>query len=169
MEHEEIGDRRPSQFLRHLSTLAGAAASDELIRTLWLSRLPPQTQAILATRKGDNLQDIAEQADRIHEVNDRALVLATTQPSASTTPAPPNWVEQMSKLTQQVAALTAQMTRLNKQSRRERSRSRSRDQARNRSRAATPEGVCYYHRRFGEEARKCTQPCTYTKYEKGDH
>lgn len=165
MEHEEIGDRKPSQFLRHLSTLAGAAVSDKLIRTLWLSRLPPQTQAILATRKGDNLQDIADQAVRIDEVNDRALVLTTAQPSTSTTASPPTWTEQISKLTQQVAALTAQMTKLNKQSRRERSRSRTRGHARSRhrSKAITPEGVCCYHRRFGEEARKCTQPCTYTK------
>jgi hypothetical protein len=35
LEHEEIGDRKPSQFLRHLRTLAGTAMSDEILRTLW--------------------------------------------------------------------------------------------------------------------------------------
>lgn len=76
LEREELGDRKPSQFLRHLSTLVGTTVSDDLLRTLWLERLPPQTQAILATRKSDKLQDVAELADRIHEVDNRALVLA---------------------------------------------------------------------------------------------
>ncbi|XP_070156747.1 uncharacterized protein [Polyergus mexicanus] len=50
LEHEELGDRKPSQFLRHLKTLAGITVSDELLRTLWLGRLPTQMQAILAIR-----------------------------------------------------------------------------------------------------------------------
>ncbi|XP_018358448.1 PREDICTED: uncharacterized protein LOC108758143 [Trachymyrmex cornetzi] len=86
LEREELGDRKPSQFLRHLSTLAGTAVSKELLRTLWLGRLPSQMQAILATRSEDRLKDIAEQADRIHEVNNsKALVLATSVPSAEPT------------------------------------------------------------------------------------
>ncbi|XP_020298081.1 uncharacterized protein LOC109862438 [Pseudomyrmex gracilis] len=41
LEQEDIGDRRPSQFLQHISTLAGTAVPEELLRTLWLARLPP--------------------------------------------------------------------------------------------------------------------------------
>lgn len=33
LEHEEIGDRKPSQFLRHLRGLAGTAVPDELLKT----------------------------------------------------------------------------------------------------------------------------------------
>ena len=55
LESEKIGDRKPSQFLRHLSTLAGTVASNDLLRTLWLGRLPTQTQAILAPRTTDRL------------------------------------------------------------------------------------------------------------------
>ncbi|KMQ91745.1 hypothetical protein RF55_8347 [Lasius niger] len=63
LEHEELGDRKPSQFLRHLSTLAGTTVPDDLLQTLWLGRLPTQMQAILATRNHDKLEDVAEQAD----------------------------------------------------------------------------------------------------------
>lgn len=38
--HEELGDRKPSQFLRHLLHLAGPAVPKDCIRTLWSSRLP---------------------------------------------------------------------------------------------------------------------------------
>ncbi|XP_070169328.1 uncharacterized protein [Polyergus mexicanus] len=163
LEHEELGDRKPSQFLRHLTTLAGTTVSDELLRTLWLGRLPPQMQAILATRTEDELSSVAEQADRIHEVSNRTLVAAIGQQTAATQAANP-WTAQIEMLTKQVAALTTQMTRFMKQrntrgSTRERSRSRSR----NYQRTSKQEGICYYHKRFGAEARKCTQPCTYKK------
>jgi len=95
LEHEELGDRKPSHFLRHLSTLAGTAVPTELIRTLWLGRLPAQIQAILATRTEDRLEEVAEQADRIYEIRTKSVVAAAalrlpqeplqTQPSTSQT------------------------------------------------------------------------------------
>lgn len=38
--HEELGDRRPSAFLRHLQHLAGPNIPDDFIKTVWTSRLP---------------------------------------------------------------------------------------------------------------------------------
>jgi len=46
LSHEEMGDRKPSQFLRHLKSLAPDVA-DDFLRTVWFSRLPPHVQAIL--------------------------------------------------------------------------------------------------------------------------
>lgn len=41
LSDEELGDRKPSQFLRHLRSLAGTAFSDDdIVRQLWLRRLP---------------------------------------------------------------------------------------------------------------------------------
>ncbi|XP_029680763.1 uncharacterized protein LOC115246214 [Formica exsecta] len=40
LEHEKLGDRKPSQFLRHLQTLANNNVPEQLLRTLWLGRLP---------------------------------------------------------------------------------------------------------------------------------
>ncbi|XP_011705817.1 PREDICTED: uncharacterized protein LOC105461018 [Wasmannia auropunctata] len=44
LEHEEIGDRKPSKFLRHLRSLAGSVVGDGVLRTIWLSRLPAYIQ-----------------------------------------------------------------------------------------------------------------------------
>ncbi|XP_024876614.1 uncharacterized protein LOC112457667 [Temnothorax curvispinosus] len=161
LEHEELGDRKPSQFLRHLSTLAGTTVSNELLRTLWLGRLPPQTQAILATRTEDRLEDVADQADRIHEVNSKALVLATTAPTPTSTTANTDEA-QGNALSKQIAALTLQVEKMVK-SIQAQGRNRQRNRSRSRQRSKTPrrDGVCYYHRRFGAEAQKCTQPCTF--------
>jgi len=175
LEREELGDRKPSQFLRHLSTLAGSAVPTELIRTLWLGRLPAQIQAILATRTEDRLEDVADQADRIHEIGTKAVV-ASTSPSATQTQNQPSTSQtttetHIAMLAKQVAALTMQVSKLtneiNQEKVRGRTRSRSRSQRRFRHRSRTPKGngVCYYHRRFGQEAERCTQPCTFKKKE----
>ena len=47
LSHEEMGDRKPSQFLRHLKGLS-PDVPDNFLRTIWASRLPPHVQAILA-------------------------------------------------------------------------------------------------------------------------
>lgn len=67
LEHEEIGDRTPSQFLRHLRGLAGEAMPDALLRTLWTSRLPKHMHPILATLTDVPLDKVAISADRMHE------------------------------------------------------------------------------------------------------
>jgi len=36
---EEIDDRKPSQFLRHLRSLAGNVVGDKVLHIIWLSRL----------------------------------------------------------------------------------------------------------------------------------
>jgi hypothetical protein len=44
---EEMGDLKPSQFLRHLRSLA-SDVPDDFLRSIWSSRQPPNVQAILA-------------------------------------------------------------------------------------------------------------------------
>jgi hypothetical protein len=68
MIHEEMGDRRPTQFLRHLRTLAGPSVPSDFLRTLWTNRLPPTVQAIIATQAHVALDDVAQLADKIVEV-----------------------------------------------------------------------------------------------------
>jgi hypothetical protein len=81
LEQEELGDRNPSQFLRHLRTLAGTLVPDPLLKSLWLSRLPTTTQAILATQRTADLNALAELADAVHEVNPRHQLSEATLPA----------------------------------------------------------------------------------------
>ncbi|XP_076380676.1 uncharacterized protein LOC143261933 [Megalopta genalis] len=67
LESEEIGDRKPSQFLRHLRGLAGNNVSDSVLRTLWMGRLPNSMQVILATQKDAEMDKVADLADAIAE------------------------------------------------------------------------------------------------------
>ncbi|CAK9825929.1 hypothetical protein ANTRET_LOCUS3855 [Anthophora retusa] len=89
LEHEEIGDRRPSQFLRHLRSLAGTCVSEPLLRTLWLGRLPSSVQAILATQQGTALDKVAELADAIVDTMPGRPAIAETTRPVPATPATP--------------------------------------------------------------------------------
>lgn len=144
--------------MRHLQTLAGNNLPEQLMRTLWLGRLPPQAQAILATRSEDRLEDIARQADQIIEITNRTTVAAAAAAPAT--------------LEEQIKALTRQVERLTTQAREQRSRSRDRSRNRKtkdrtssqtRRHTGTDDGQCFYHYRFGEKAKKCRQPCSYKK------
>jgi len=63
--HEEMGDRRPTQFLRHLQTLAGLSVLSDFLHTLWTNRLLLNIQAIIATQGQAALDDVAQLADKI--------------------------------------------------------------------------------------------------------
>ncbi|GFX50388.1 uncharacterized protein TNCV_339231 [Trichonephila clavipes] len=98
----ELGDRRPSDLLRQMKSLAGSSISDELIKSLWLQRLPQQTQAILSISK-DSLNNIAEMADKIIAVYSSSEKCSVTNNNSSTKSNDRNKLE---ALQTDIAALT---------------------------------------------------------------
>lgn len=155
---EELGDRKPSQFLRHLKSLAGNLAEDALLRELFMQRLPKSVQQILAAHADLSLDRIAGIADSILEV---------TGPSVSAVhDSQPDLQTQLQELSRKVDALTHSNDSRSRRS----SRSRSRYSSRSRSRSSSESpGQCWYHRRFGVKATKCTKPCTWTAPENRQH
>lgn len=157
ISEEELGDRRPSQFLRHLRSLAGTALSDEsILRSLWMRRLPQQVQAILASQAELGLDKTADLADKIIE-----LVGPRSQVFSVSTPGPSSSV--VASLTNEIADLKKQIAALSTKGFRGRSRDRSMSSNR-RSRGNTPSRtkVCWYHKKFDAKATKCIKPCAWT-------
>lgn len=161
----ELGDQRPSQLLRQMKSLAENKVTEDVLRTLWLQRLPNQVQLILSASQGVALTKMAEIADKIVEVN-----IGTTLSVASVAHAPPplSTPNQNDASARELAGLKEQVSNLTKMVEemytRKRYRSQSRDGSRyNKARSPTPSrhGECYYHRRFGSKARKCTKPCEF--------
>ncbi|XP_018329081.1 uncharacterized protein LOC108739597 [Agrilus planipennis] len=81
LEMEEIGDRKPSQFFRHLKGLAGSTVPDSMLRTLWFARMPSHMQAILAAHRDITLEKLAELADSIIDLTDSRPRIAETASS----------------------------------------------------------------------------------------
>ena len=82
LEGEEIVDRTPTQFLRHLKTLAGSDINEDFLRNLWLNRLPVSVKHVLALITEESLSAMAEIADRIHEVRPEKGKIAMISPNS---------------------------------------------------------------------------------------
>lgn len=160
IEGEELGDRKPSQFLRHLRSLAGTAFSDAVLRSLWLKRLPEPMQVILATQRKGSLEEAAELADAIADTVVSRLTVAETSTSAPATMDAKFQKLRLSmkeELRQDIRELIAEV-----KSPRNFERGRPRPRTLPRSRSQSREhGECWYHRTFGRESKKCRAPCSF--------
>jgi len=173
LEHEEIGDRKPSQFLRHLRQLAGNVVGDGVLRTIWISRLPTHVQPHLVTRANDTIDQLADIADAIMEATRAPAAQVTEVVPHTATPANIQANLQISQmqmqqriLLEQIATLqetikTVQLSNRSRNFDRRRSRSRSRSRSTNREKIST----CWYHSTFGQAAQKCQPPCSMQKPE----
>lgn len=174
LRSSEMSDERPTAYLHRLKNLAGGQCSDPVLRSLLLEQLPEQIRAILASTDTQDPSRLAEMADRamdafkpsIAAVNTVAIP-GTMQPSNVDSQGKPcNLQTAINSLQLQVEALTK---RLDRELRTRRSRSSSRGRGpRGRSSSASNKGrnssrPCYFHRRFGAEARNCQEPCGWPK------
>ncbi|XP_012148641.2 uncharacterized protein LOC105663574 [Megachile rotundata] len=184
LEQEEIGDRKPSQFLRHLRMLAGTFMSDGVLRTLWMGRLPANMQVILATQRDTVLDKVAELADAIAEtMTPRVQVAEATAVIHSPRPAPTvdqnlesllnvKMAQLALSLRQEISAVRDSLYNERSsfrrgrwlQRRRSNSRYRGRSASRSRDRGEQPDyqGKCWYHWRYGSNAHRCVSPCNWT-------
>jgi hypothetical protein len=193
LEHEEIGDRKPSQFLRHLRGLAGSVVGDGVLRTIWLSRLPACLQPHLVTRTQDTVDQLADIADVLMEATRASTlqVAETARPALPQIAASDSAVSTEARFNACIAQLrlslqqemTEQLTAIRRSieairedrpsrdrragdrlggGRRPRSRSRSRGSGH------ASNGLCYYHWRFGPDARRCEAPCSAQQSSQGN-
>jgi hypothetical protein len=155
-----MGDRKPSQFLRLLRSLV-PDVPDVFLRSIWSSRLPPNVKAIIAGQPEGDLDATGRCADRIIE--------AAPHPElASVAPLPNSnaLILRIEDLSRQVAALSTELTHLRSNYRDPRpSSGNSRLGSRLPSRENYTPALCWYHRRYGARAQKCTQPCSYRQQE----
>lgn len=157
----DLGDKLPSHLWREMRELAGEAFDEDLLKSLWLKRLQPQTQAILAT-SNENMARLMAMADKIHEVIDTRAVHSVSQ-STHHSSAPEAAKTDFEKLCTQVAELTRQVSALSTANV---SRGRPRDRSAYRSRARSSsrhykQGQCWYHDMFDNNAKKCIPPCSF--------
>ena len=162
----EIGDRSPSQFLRHMKKLLGnRQLDDEIIRQLWMKRLPVRIREVLAVFGPVSLDELALAADKMLEANPNPQQLSACSNPDHFLPHADDVNTRLGNLEQQLQ----QLLNISRSRSTSRNSSRSRSRSRSHSRSRRPPRItngnpshCWYHQQFGNQARKCTPPCSFT-------
>ena len=129
---------------------------ESFMRELFLQRLPTNVRMVITPSAAAlNLEALAQLADRTVETSPTTTIAATNTPDQLLT-------AQVSKLTRRLEDLSTQMAKVVNSFRR--SRSRSPAQRRPPSltsvdSTAVADNLCWYHRKFGHDAKKCQSPC----------
>lgn len=177
----ELGDKKPSQLLHRMKALAGDRVSDELLRVKWLDLLPGNVQRPLRIFKAADLEELSIAADElmvssptitsISAVNSYVRARSPTRRSHSPFMPTTSRNEFMTSLTSISTSLT-HLIELNRQildkvsgqssgNSNQRWNDRGRSPARTRSPKPLAVGYCFFHRRYGMDAHKCEQPCSF--------
>lgn len=83
LNNEELGDRRPTQFLRHLQHLIvdqPGFLDTAVLRELFLQRLSTNVQMALVTAHYESLLELAELADDLVDIAPAVINAARTSP-----------------------------------------------------------------------------------------
>lgn len=153
--HEELGDRKPSQFLRHLQSLAGTNVPEDFIKSIWTNRLPANIQTVMAAQTSVPLEALADIADRIKDITTPSAQVASTSAS-------PQVLEVLAK---ELVELRKEVNALTIRHRQSRSRERGTRHIRSSSKRSDSNyrkfPICWYHYKFGSKAKTCMTPCDY--------
>ncbi|CAE1319644.1 unnamed protein product [Acanthosepion pharaonis] len=146
------GDKTPSQLLRYMRNQLGKHnVSEKVLRGLWLEHLPKSVAQIIAPMtRATPLDDLAESADLVFAQFDHSVNAVRAPDIAKHERYEPSKTERaLADLQRQIRELQISLrprTRTSTPSRRRRTPSRERQ---------SDQGVCWFHRTFGDGARNC--------------
>lgn len=153
----KLGDYKPSQFMRKIRNLASEHLSAEAIKSIFIDEMPDQIRAVLCTMTDQSLDVLAEKADLIYSTFRQRPVFMVDQ------------AQHEVNLSQEEISLTQLAAQVNQLSRHvEQLSSRKNGAIKKVFKGQDNEiGYCWYHRRFGNKASRCTVPCSFPKNEEG--
>lgn len=173
----ELGEMKPSQLLRQMTSLAGDRATEDVLRVRWLALLPQPVQRCLKILRSSSLDEQASIADELADNGSGPFVMAaghSFQKAAS--PARNNTSEvALIAVTRELSAIKLSLAELigcNKElmaqlqsnnQHNSRSRSRSFSQSSSTHHSPAPSAICFYHRKYADNAKRCILPCSHPK------
>jgi len=133
-----LGDRKPSQLLTHILTLLPDKERAEpgiVIREIFLRQLPPDVRAHITDKEELSLHDLSLEADRFFTNSGQrisAVRFSAPVPGYGSARGQPRPL-----MSQHQATSTHPST------------------------SQPARKYCYFHERFGDQARRCRAPCSY--------
>ena len=146
-----LGDQRPSDAfyeIKNLSTVLnpdGTTSMIDLTRVLWMLRLPADIRAQMTNFSTKSEQDLTEHADALKGTTRFALSTLSTPAAAAATDDPYDDDDD-----HDVIAASQRKTHRSSNQREQRHLP-----------DVSRRMLCYFHKRFGRDARNCRPPCFY--------
>ncbi|GFT38916.1 hypothetical protein TNCV_857991 [Trichonephila clavipes] len=162
----QLGDEKPSHLLRKMKELSNGQLQDDFLQSLWLQRMPPHIQTVLSV-SSEPLDKLTIIADKVSEVVGASSTICAAKtvppPSQSSSCSAQPTMDSLARQIQELSLQVAELTRERNSSRHQRySSDRRRSHSRSRS-VNRGSSICYYHRRYKEQARKCVSPCAFVQ------
>lgn len=161
LRDSDLGDRKPSEFFRHMKNLVGKseAYNDKFLLALWEERLPGPVAAILKVNTYTKTEDLLGAADKIYGSLKSSLGSVCSVNSAFSS----QHSETLRELQSRNDKLEHEINALKSRFKNFQPRNRSNSQSRNSNTTSNDSEpkICFYHKKFKERANKCRPPCDF--------
>ncbi|XP_066261350.1 uncharacterized protein [Euwallacea similis] len=153
----QLGDKKPSILLSEMNSLGGSSLQEEMLKTLWMQRLPHNMQTIL-TACSLPLSEVANIADKIADIEFSQVSQIKSEVCTSS----PNEINKNTS-SEEFKHITKRLDKLERQIRSHSKLRSSKFRRNSPSRDRQNSSWCWYHQNYQEKARKCVSPCDYKK------
>lgn len=169
LQGSHIGTDKPSVYLYRIKSLAEGNCSEAVLKSIFIDGMPERIKSVLVATETQDLTKLAVIADRVWEVSSREvqaianlacqsdLDVAAVQfsPRNSVDTRLSNLEKGLSQIQNSLKQIFDKVNKMN----RHRSSSGNRNSVNSDNMVQTDRSVCKYHRKFGEQAWRCIQPC----------
>lgn len=142
-----------------MRNLSSGQCDEALLKSLFLEQLPQQVSAILSASSEQDLSKLALLADKILDLQRPANVNVVS--NSSSNGVTEEFIRQIAALASRFGKFVTQGAQKNRGWSRSRSKQPAKRNGVNNNNGSKDSSLCYYHKRFGTEARKCHDPCTW--------
>lgn len=167
LSDSEMGGRKPSEFFRSLNLLAGTSFGPDILKKLWLRKLPKSLNIALTASNHSDINEMIQLADRIWEVMFNGEITSIKENPTSNIEKivetlTKSLCENINKLSIEVCSLKSE---IRERQSRQSFRGNSKNNSRSRFRSPSKNWLCRFHYRYGHKAIKCEQPCSFSQSE----
>ncbi|KAM8714773.1 hypothetical protein ACLKA7_001178 [Drosophila subpalustris] len=159
LQAKEMTGMKPTEMLAHMRRLAPSSL-EPVIRSIFLQNIPSSIRPLLSAWPEDDLDNLAEVADKMLDaakMDDVHISQQSTQlPAGSSVDAisrSGNMEKTLQKLIDSVNNLQTQFNKI-------KSSPRSQNSKQQIDNSNAEDELCYFHKRFGNDARKCRTGCS---------
>lgn len=155
-----LGDLKPSQLLHRMQAFALDNISTQVLKNLWLDRLPSQVRGVISILDGD-LEELAKKADKFTLSANSPIMPIETKTSME---------KVVTDLTNQISALATKVETNQRYSPPQQqcdTQGSSQSVQTTKTTTIPDNDICYFHQRFGSKAKKCRPPCRFSKNDQG--